>query len=178
MNPFAQYFSNFHQKLRLDSEQGLAENSDNPGANEEPIGRGWSSARSRLRGRYHMALSLNEAREPDCRFYRSAPASRFDALAITIHLSRCNGVPSRVYSRISESASGRPLTEALDPRHRRARGPASSVKSRFFITEVQVDNESRNIWSDRVADRLSGNVLGDGDNDLTALSSSDVPRAR
>lgn len=43
---------------------------------------GWLNARPRLRARYHMALSLNEARELSCRFYRSHPASRFDALAI------------------------------------------------------------------------------------------------
>lgn len=90
--------------IRTEYEQGYAQCSDKPDVNDQPIGRGgW------VRGRYHMALSLNEAREPDCRFYRSAPASRFDALAITIHLSRCNGVPSREYSRINVAPLRRPF---------------------------------------------------------------------
>lgn len=70
---------------------------------------GWLNARPRLRVRYHMALSLNEDSEPARRFYRSAPASRFDALAITIYLFRCNAVSANCNFSSSHKVSSFPL---------------------------------------------------------------------
>ena len=87
--------SSFFIKLKCGAQKLVTRSWYKRSTGKESSRQGWLNARSRLRDRYHMALSLNEASEPARRFYRSAPASRFDALAITIFLFRCNSVSTR-----------------------------------------------------------------------------------